>query len=123
MTETGEIPCGLCGEWLFIGAFYSLEVVEGVTAAKDIWWGDPVTGKQYGRPKSYCRICNQVSQKGPEAVRKYREAMVTRNELREHDIRKAELAAHREKWTRENPTDPQAFKPVDMDALKRAMSM
>jgi len=65
--DYGRIECGLCEEWIHISGFYTRPVLDGASM-KDIWWGDPDTGKQYGQPKSYCRACNYVAQKGWKAV-------------------------------------------------------
>lgn len=67
----------MCGEGVYIWNYYTLEVYED-TSFKDIWWGDPETGKQYGKPKSYCRPCNQISTKGKEAVARHKEACTRR---------------------------------------------
>jgi hypothetical protein len=101
MTEDGELQCTLCKEWKYIGEFYTLKVYEGLTPFKEVWYGDPVTGKQFGRPNSYCKKCNLISQKGSEAVAKKRAEVAERLGLEEaarepwvpHMATKAELEA------------------------------
>jgi hypothetical protein len=106
MTEDGETPCGLCKQWLHITEFYT-KPVKGDTPSKDIWWGDPVTGKQYGQPKSYCRACNRETTRGRNRFHNYMMLVESRNETRIHDLETAWYKAHQEnarrKYDAEHP--------------------
>jgi hypothetical protein len=105
MTEDGKLPCGLCQAWKYIGEFYTQPVITGLSSFRAIWYGDPVTGKQYGRPNSYCKKCNVVSQKGPEAIAAYRRKVVREAHL-VTDVDEAWLQAHEEDFRRRGPVDP-----------------
>lgn len=99
LTDDGKLPCGLCKMWLPITSFYTQPVHED-TPSKYIWWGDPVTGKQYGRPKSYCRVCNRRTVNGKDKFNDYVEKLKTSDKTRIHDIDKAETKAYFERARR-----------------------
>lgn len=96
MTDGGKLPCGLCKVWLPITEFYTLPVKED-TPIKDIWWGDPITRKQYGRPKSYCKACNNQTSKGRNAFLEYQAKVRKAEDTRIHDIDRAETKAYIER--------------------------
>lgn len=93
MTEDGKVRCGLCKGEKFIGEFYTAKVEFGISSFKDIWWGDPETGKQYGRPNSYCKKCNLVSQKGPHAVARLKDLVRFQQAAYVYDVNEAWLQA------------------------------
>lgn len=92
--DDGRVQCGLCGEGVYIWNYYCLPVTEE-TPFSDIWWGDPTTLKQYGRPNSYCRACNRISQKGKEATHEWREVCIYRRRKRIDDPKAAYDEAHK----------------------------
>ena len=87
MTDDGKVPCGLCKQWLYIAEYYCLPIDQD-SPVRDIWWGDPITGKQYGRPKSYCKKCNSATSGGKSKLRQYTSTLKL-----VHDVREAWLQA------------------------------
>jgi hypothetical protein len=106
MTDDGKIPCGLCKQWLYIGEFYCLPVDEG-TRAHDIWWGDPNSGRQFGRPKSYCKACNRATTRGKKTFQEYMKTLETSESTRITDPVRAESKAYIERarrmWNEAHP--------------------
>jgi hypothetical protein len=88
----GRLECGLCGELVYIWNFYTLPVIDDVTDWKDIWYEKD--GKLYGMPKSYCRPCNRISQKGRKAMDIWRTVCVNKRLERIDDPIKAETKAY-----------------------------
>ena len=108
MTDDGKLPCGLCFVWKHIGEFYT-QKVELTTSSKYIWWGDPVTGKQYGRPNSYCKSCNLVSQRGPAAVARFKHAIASTVDTYVADVDEAWLQALEEATEREKASGEDVY--------------
>jgi len=104
------VVCGLCGEWVYIWNYYTLEVIDDITFTNDIWWVDPTTMKKYGRPKSYCRKCNLVAQKGKEAIDIWRTVCTNRRLNRIDDPARAERKAYTEQAQRDfRESHPELF--------------
>lgn len=99
MDDEGRLLCGSCGESYYIWNFYTIPVFKDLTPAKDIWFES--NGILYGRPKSYCRKCNRIAQKGKDALDVWRTVCVNRRLNRIDDPIVAETKAYYEDNKRE----------------------
>jgi hypothetical protein len=70
VTPDGNLYCIACQSWVHIKLWSTSRVFDDSDPA-DIWYVDPDTHRQYGKPSGYCRKCYSRRTQGSAAFRKY----------------------------------------------------
>ena len=68
LSDSGFLLCPSCKEDVFIGDFYTQQVLAGAHI-DDIWFEQD--GRYYGRPHSYCRKCAAARARGKTYYTEY----------------------------------------------------